>query len=269
MELDPEYFYLPKRFRKSHDRCFLLVRQLEEFIIDRTYDGLRFFKISFTGRTRIRKNEHVFDYLLRVNRKQEHDELIRNQLINSIIIDICYFLQEALSCSKKKRLTVTFALLRKPFVYDLIVMLRLMFEKGFLDKFNSQDSFDVSSIPEKEKKILIKKSLKVIITKSIKSRDVYDFIFNQAKTDSIINISTKALHLSTTRNKKNKTEIQNLNFIFSTDDSIQNQWEYLYKRLPFLLLYYVQIIEIFVFSVLELSKSSFENRLIERIKILK
>jgi len=269
MELDSEYYFLPKRFHKSHDRCFLLIRQIEEFITDKTYDGLRLFKISFTGRTRLRKNEHIFDYLLRVNRKQEHDELIRNQILNSILIDICYFLQEALLCSKKKRLTVTFALLRKPFIYDLIVILRLMFEIGFIDKFNIQDSFDVSSIPDKDKKALIKKSLKVILTDSIKSKDIFDFVFNQNKSESIINFSNKALHLSTTRNKKIKTEIQNLNFIFSTDESIQSQWEYLYAKLPLLLLYYVQIIEIYVFSILDLPPALFEKRLVQRIEILK
>lgn len=267
--LDPEYYYLPKEFRKSHDQCFLLIRQIEEFITNNTYDRLRLFKISFTGRTRIRKNEHIFDYLLRVNRKQEHDELIRNQVLNSIIIDICYFLQEALLSSKKKRLTVTFALLRKPFVYDLIALLRLMFEKGFLDKFNFQNSFDVSNISEKEKKILIRKSLKVILANSIKGKEIYDYIFNQDKKDSIVNISNRALHLSTTRSKKNKTEIQNLNFVFSTDESIQSQWRYLYSRLPLLLFYYVQILEIFVFSALKLPPTIFEKRLVERIKIIK
>jgi len=269
MKLDPIYFYLPKKYQKSHNRCELLIRQIEEFILDKSYNELRIFKVSFPTKTRIRKNEHIFDYLLRVNRKPEHDAMIRNQLLNSLIIDICYFLQEALSCSKKKRLTVAFALLRKPFIYDLVVILRLMFENGFLDNFNSLDSFDVSSISEKDKKTLIRKSLKYDITNSIKMKDIYDLIFNPSKKDSILNISTKALHLSTTRNKHNKTEIQNLNFIFSTDESIKSQWDYLYRILPLLLLYYVQIIEIYVFSVLKLPDTLFEKRLIDRLHILK
>jgi len=98
---------------------------------------------------------------------------------------------------------------------------------------------------------------------------VYDFIFNQALDDSLVNISNKALHPSTTRNKNNKTEIQNINFVFSTKDSIMSQWDYLYRRLPFLLLYLNEVLEVIMFDHLNLENKIYAQRLTERANFFK
>lgn len=269
MELDTKYLYLPKRFWKKHDYCIFLINQIEEFVIDKTYDGLRFKSIRLKEDEKIIKDEHIFDFMLRTGRIKERNDLIRNQLVNALLIDICYFVQEALDCSRKKRTIVTFALLRKPFVYDLIVFLRIMFEEGFIEKFNTLDQFDVVGINEKEKKALIKESIRFIIPKSITDDDIYNLIFNPTDQDSLVNLSTKALHLSTTRNKSNRTEIQNLNFVFSNPKSIISQWEYIYKTLPLLLLYYIQVIDNLVFSILDLPAENLVSRLEARNKGLK
>jgi hypothetical protein len=184
-------------------------------------------------------------------------------------MDVCYFLQEAISCSKKKRLTVTFSLLRKPFVYHLPLFLRILYDDDFLDKFNSQDSFDTESLLENEKIELLKKSLPFLIAaKSITWEELFDWIFNQEKQDSLINLSNKALHLSTTRNKNNKTEIQNLNFVFANQENIENLWSYLYQRLPILLLYYVEIIETLICNLIDLPEEIFMERIKDRINII-
>ena len=269
MELDPKYLYLPKKFWKKHDDCMFLINQIEEFIVDKTYNGLRIKSIRLKKSEKIKKDEHIFDFMLRTGRVKEHNEMIRNQLVYALLIDICYFIQEALDCSKKKRTVVTFALLRKPFVYDLIVFLRIMFEEGFIEKFNTLDQFDVIGIKEEEKLALLKESIRFVIPKSITDDLIYDLIYNQADHDSLINISTKALHLSTTRNKNNRTEIQNLNFVFSNQESVLSQWEYIYKTLPLLLFYYIQVIDILVFGILDLPAEKLKSRVEARTEGLK
>lgn len=265
MELDNKYLYLPKEFWKYHAQCEFLINQIEEFVTDKSYNGLRFKAINLKNEHEIKEGEHFLDFLLRAKRYKEHDEFIRNQIINALLIDICYFLQEALDCSKKMRLTVTFALMRKPFVYDLIVILRLMFEDNFLEKFNTLDPFDVTKVSDNEKKNLICQSLPLLLSKSYTADDIFDFVFNLNNQDSIINISNKALHLSTTRNKNNQTEIQNLNFVFSNPDSIQNQWDYLYRVLPFLLPYYVELLDILIFCILDLPIDKYKLRIEKRV----
>lgn len=269
IELDKEYLYLPKEFWKQHNQCERLINQIESFLTDSSFSDLRISKIELSSEHEIKKDEHILDFLLRTNRVDEHDKFVTNILIDALIIDTCYFLQEALLSSKKQRLTVTFALLRKPFIYHLLVFLRIMFEEKFIEKFNSQDLFDSTRLDDGDKRVLIRLSLPCLMAaKSMTEDDIFNFIFNQENQDSIINISNKALHLSTTRNKNNKTEIQNMNMIFANPNDIKNLWSYFYRRLPILLLYYLEIIEALVFSRIDLPAEKYKQRIEERLDIL-
>lgn len=268
MDLDIKYFYLPKKHWKKHDQCERLIIQLENFITDKLYIELRIQTLALPETPKLNDKEHIFDFLLKNNMLQFHDKLVRNALINALIIDTCYFIQEAISCSKKKRLSVCFALLRKPFVYNLVVFLRIMYDEDFLNQFNTIESFDSSAIDDIKKKALIKKSLPNLVSaKTFTEDDIFDMIFNQKLEDSLINISNKALHLSTTRNN-NKTGIQNLNFIFANQENIEGMWNYIYRRLPALLLYYVELIELLVFNIVDLPQEIMLQRIKERLEIL-
>lgn len=268
-ELNKEYLYLPERFWRKHKQCELFVGQIEEFIINDIYNDLRYQTLESDSTNDINEGEHIFDYLLRKEKFEEHDKLIRKSLVSGLLMDTCYFLQEALSCSKKKRLTVTFSLLRKPFVFHLPVYLRILFDSDFLEQFNNQDLFDVNKITEDDKKLLIKKSLPLLLcAKTLTEEEIYDWIFNQKEQDSLINLSNKALHLSTTRNKNNETGIQNLNFIFANQNDIENLWAFLYQRLPILLLYFVEIIDPLILTQIDFPSGAFEKRIEERIVII-
>lgn len=268
-ELDPKYLYIPESFWIQHDQCELMINQIEEFITDETYDELRVQKINLPPETLINEEENVLDYLIRINKFEERDRLIQNTLINALLGDTCYFLQEAISCSKKKRLSVTFALLRKPLIEHLLVFLRIMFEDNFWDKFNNEASFDATKVNEENKRILIKESLQhLIAAKSFTDTELYDMIFNKDEPESLLNLSNKALHLSTTRNKNNMTDIQNLNFIFANQTDIENLWVFLYNRLPALLIYYSEVIDALIFSILELPDEVFTKRMSRRLEIL-
>ena len=104
----------------------------------------------------------------------------------------------------------------------------------------------------------------MLLTTSIKASDIYDFIFEYSNSDSLINMSNKALHPSTTRNKNNKTEIQNINFVFSTKESHISQWDYLYRRLPFLLMYLNEVLECVIFNHLKIENKIYIDRIAER-----
>jgi hypothetical protein len=149
------------------------------------------------------------------------------------------------------------------------VILRLYLTTDFLDRFNKEDGFDTTELSQEDIIELLNASEKMLYSKSIKASDIYDFIFNPKKADSLVNISNKALHPSTTRNKSNRTEIQNLNFVFSSKDSIITQWDYLYRRLPLLLLYLNEILEFIVFDHLKLDNNLYVERLTERANHLK
>lgn len=268
MKLHEKYYYLPQKYWKKHDLCEYLISQIEEFITNDIYNGLKFRVIELKSLNELLKNEHPLDFLLRTGKKEIHDEMITNQISLGLIIDICYFIQEALACSKKKRLVVAFSLLRKPFVFDLIVLLRLIFEDHFLEKFNDQEDFDTTGLSKEDKIFLLKESTKLMLIKSITEVELFEFIFDTTNPNSIINLSNKALHPSTTKYPDNKTGKQNLNFMFSNFEDIERYWDYIYSVLPMLLIYYVEIVEIFVFASLKLDTQIHIKRVEERAKRL-
>ena len=260
-----EYFKLLKEFHLKHEVCCLLVNEIEQLIVSKEFEGLRI--QSLEGLTFMEK-EHPFDALLRNGRIEEHNLLVRKHIIYGLLIDICYFLQEALICSAKSRLSVTMALLRKPFIYGLLTLLRLTIDENFDKEFNEADAYDPTALSVDEKKILIHYSMNfLILSKSFTEQDIFDMIFSK-QGDSILNMSDKALHYSTTRNKNNLSGIQNFNYIFATASDIRSIWVYIYAKLPALLLYLTEVIDGVVFHHLDLDISILKKRILKREEII-
>ncbi|HMC87275.1 MAG TPA: hypothetical protein VKI61_17240 [Chitinophagaceae bacterium] len=263
-----DYLFLPDQFHRQHDVCMSLIGQIEEFIIDAKYDNLKSYSIELSG-NHLSKNEHIFNFLLRTGKQDDHDKIVKGTVVRALLMDICYFSQEAFTCSLKKRLSVTFALIRKPFVFSLIVILRILFEEKFIEKFNSDLEFDPAKVTNDERNQLIDLSLKCLTTPVYTVEDINRLIFDKIDPGSLINMSDRALHLSTTRNENNLTGVQNFNFIFSIDKDIQTQWKWIYSRMPALLLYLVQLTDVLVFNTIKTEKSFLTDRLVARAKIFK
>lgn len=264
-----DFVHLPTEFHKQHQSCEFLLYQIEDFVIKDTYRNLRVQTIQLGEDLKLLDGEHILDYLLRTNKHDQHKEIITSNILNALIGDTCQFLQIALFASLQQRLTVTFSLIRKPFCYNLLVILRLYLTTDFLDRFNNEDAFDTTGLSQEDVIELLNASEEMLYSKTIKASDIYDFIFNPKEPDSLVNMSNKALHPSTTRNKNNRTEIQNINFVFSSKESIMTQWDYLYRRLPLLLLYLNEVLEFIVFDHLKLDNSIYVERLTERANHLK
>lgn len=264
-----DFIHLPKEFHKLHQSCEFLLYQIEDFVLKEDYKGLRVQTIKFSEDPVFLDGEHILDYLLRTNKHDHHNEIITRNILGALIGDTCQFLQIALFASLQQRLTVTFSLIRKPFCYNLLVILRLYLTTDFLDRFNKEDGFDTTELSQEDIIELLNLSENMLYSKSIKASDIYNYIFNPKEIDSLVNISNKALHPSTTRNKSNRTEIQNINFVFSSKDSIITQWDYLYRRLPLLLLYLNEVLEFIMFDHLKLDNSLYAERLTERANHLK
>jgi hypothetical protein len=267
--LEIPYRLLPQKLHASHKFCLDMTNEIEKFIIDEAYIDLKTQSINISEKPAIIENEHILDYLLRVGEKELHDKYLTKHIIHGTLIDSLYFIKEALSASSKQRLTVAFSLIRKPFVYNLVVILRTFFTSDFLEDFNNKDNFDATRLDKEDLKELIELSTSTLLTKSITKDDIYNFIFNQDIPDSLINISNKALHPSTTRNRNNLTGIQNINFIFSLPSDIEAQWVYFYSRLKVLLIYHVELCDFIIAHLLNLDDTFYPKRLKDRMEIYK
>lgn len=261
---DHDYGYLPEKYWDKHDTCEFLLGQVETFLLGEDYIRLRSREIDYYPNALPGEGELILDYLLRVGRQEDHDDIVMRHTIYALLSDSCYFIREALEASLKKRLTVALALLRKPFVYNLPVLLRIFLEEGFLEQFNTREDFDGASMPKGDLLELIEASCALAFSQSLERDDVYNVIFNREDPHSLINMSNMALHPATTRHWASMTGAKNLNLMFNTPESLDSQWGYIYRKLPFLLNYLLECTELIVFNVLNLDPALFEERLEER-----
>lgn len=262
------YLYLPNQFWNAHDVCIGLLGQLEEVMLDDDYAELKVRTIPLNNEM-IPEEMHILDFLLTTNQNEEHDMIVRDRLVTGLLTDICYFTQEAMSCSLKMRLPVCFALLRKPFVYALIIILRLLFEEKFIDRFNNEEGFDPASISPEDRLALLKGAVECMPIKVFQAEEINEWIFDKTYEESIINMSDMALHLTTKRNKHIVTEKQNFNFIFSQQEDILSQWELVYRRMPALILFLAQVSDILLVSAMDMSGELYNKRLLKRLMIMK
>jgi len=264
--MDPNgYAYLPKQYHDYHDTCEFLVGQLETFLLGEAFHELRRQAIELSPDVEpMEEGEYALDYLMRAGRQEEHDQLVMCHTIYGLLSDSCYFIREALDASRKRRLTVAFALLRKPFVYNLPVLLRLYLEEGFLEQFNTREDFDATSIPKQFLLELIEASCSMSVSGTLKRDDVYNIIFNREDPHSLINMSNMALHPVTTRHWASMTGAKNLNLMFNTPKSLDSQWGYIYRKLPFLINYMLECTDMIIFGVLKLDPALYGKRMEER-----
>jgi hypothetical protein len=278
-DLDDKYLYLPKQYQGKHDICWGLVKELEEFLLDEKYIELsaQVFKLDESLLKELKNHEgDIFQFLLDHNKKEEHDHAVRLQLIRGVILDSCYFLQEALTASLKKRLSVAFSLFRRPLLYNMVMMIRLHTEIDFLEKFiqgkahpsAKDNSFDPTKIDSNVLKRVLSED---VFFSQFFGKDIFEFVFDKSNPDSLINMTNRALHPVTSFNENNTTGAMNINFAFSTEQDTLSQWDYIYRRILFVIFFYVTLMDIVVFANIKESEETetlFNNRILNRQKLM-
>lgn len=271
MSLKKSYLYLPKKFHKKHDYCEFVVSQIEDLILSEKFIELKsnWFEFPPEFMKEIESTDkHIFDLLEKANYSGVIFHLVKNTLLNSLIMETCYFLQESLQCSLKMRLTVCFTLLRKPFLEILIVFMRILNEQDFITNFNEKDGFDPIKTSPEQKRKLIEETNKQLFDK-YPVEDIFDCIFAKDFGDSLFNVTNNSIHLFTDRNPVSATEKQNLNFIFSQQEDINYQWEYIYENLPMLISFIADITDLLVFKSTSLEEKVFTDRIKKRENLRK
>lgn len=257
-----DYYYLPKKYWKKHNYCEFVINQIEELIQDERFMELKIQKLNLSEDVINHlhlSDQHLFDSLAELGLKNELTSVVRTHLVYSLIMETCYFVQESLLCSLKMRMTVSFTLLRKPFLEILILVMRLLNDVDFIDRFNNKDAFDPIKTTPTEKKDLIKKTNQ-LLKNNFDDETLYQLIFDKEFSDSIFNITNNAIHLYTDRNPVASTEKQNLNFIFSTPENIDTMWEYIYENIPMLITFLAFSIDLLVFKSTTIDEAIFVQR---------
>lgn len=240
--------FVPDRFRFSHQYAFYLHDRLARLLVDGEREGV--FETHFTieeGRSRPDEATHIFDWLEVNQRGDVLGEVLLKTVFPALLSDFCHFLYEALSCSQKGKLTVAFALLRKPLRETLHYLEWMLASPDeFLSTLYSEDaialSFSRIGDPSRLKNVIALAVERCIHSDALDPDLIYRVRFDREFEGGLDSMCNQAMHLITTKSPI-ATLKQNFNFIFSNDEDKDAQWETLYSYLPLLLFYATDVVE--------------------------
>ncbi|MDO3695977.1 hypothetical protein QVZ41_14085 [Wenyingzhuangia sp. chi5] len=253
---------LPKEYHKINNICAIIYDQITEIFTKKNYKSLLETKISFDKNIQnieqLENDEiHILDYLKENGLNNELENILTKHILLSISSDFVNFIFESLNCAKKCKSTVAYALLRKPFTDELLLLEQLLVDRtDFIYKFfhigepkNYDPSFkykNVEIIKETIEKATSKLKMNFFYSKDF----IYELRYDKTFVNGINGISNKALHI-VTNDSHYKTTEQNFNFIFSRKNDIIEQLKNYYLTVPHLLFYSASIIDEIAFSFIK------------------
>ena len=243
---------VPERFHFSHDFCVALHALLTGILVTGEEAGIFNIEIPLEDDADAsdfvdRSGEEVFEWLENSGREELVRELVYKQVCAALLSDMCHFIYEALECSRKGKLAVAFALLRKPLKENLFYLEWLLADPGwFLSIFSLGDikSLEVSRgfTPQQKKAIIGAAMENTKLGAWFSPEFMYEIRYDKSVEYGFEKLWQKANHLITTY-RYLETEAQNFNFVFSGDESSESQWQSLYSFLPMVLFHAWAVVE--------------------------
>jgi len=253
---------LPERFEESHNFAIYLHDSLVQIVQTGEEKDIFNSEIIFNSKTEAKEmrglsGEELWSWL-----DSRDEDLIKDlsyrQTFVAVLTDLCQFVFESLQASRKGKLTVSFALLRKPFRDDLFILEWLLADpKSVVNKFyqGNPEEYAIESTQSDEKKEIIGKAIKRISEDyAFESDFIYRSRYDKEVYWSLGKVWNKALHVVTTHPKE-RTEKQNLNFVFSSHEDKLSQWNYLYWITPILLYHTVEVSETLMATIAKIDKT--------------
>ncbi|EMJ90555.1 hypothetical protein [Leptospira alstonii] len=259
---------LPEQFIESHNIAFFFHDAMLSTIHDLEKNGILSTKLEFNDKetseefSKIPKKD-TFRFLEERDKKDELYELITKLSYHSLLSDMLHFIYESLKCSEKGKLTVAYAILRKPFKESLFYL--EMLATNHIDFYERLKSEDPNELNLSNSKIFDDTTKKKIISNAIAkcpyepifdSEFIYDVRYNKHCEYGIELLWQRANHLITTFGPI-ATEPFNFNFIFLNGKDINSLWFHYYRTVPFLLFYTFNVIEAIIgkFTVFDPQKA--------------
>ena len=239
-------------FEESYIYCFFLHDRIAEVIVAGERYNMFSETIVFKEEAHaqeldnIKDGSEIVDWMRSKKYEKELNSLYLKQVFVALISDLCHFIYEALITSAKGKTTVAFALLRKPLKDNLYILENLLVNsKDFFNNFHDDSGFfnlANDKVNKETKRMLISNVIKLLnISDLIDVDTIYNKRYNKKCNDGFEPVWQQANHLITTC-EHYKTEIGNINFIFSDKESVHTQLILLYTNLPLLLFYGYKIV---------------------------
>ncbi|KPI53130.1 hypothetical protein KW94_08470 [Clostridioides difficile] len=256
--LGADYIKLPKEYWKEQRFCWYIYDVIASILKDCEKKERRKINLKFKTEaeskafaTRAENSKTIIDAMYENGYKDEARRAMGIDIFRATLSDMCQFICESLSAIEKQKISVSFALLRKPFRDNLLYLEWLLSNPNdFIDLVYKQDidKYAIEKISKENKIEIIKSAIRQIKYKKtylpiIDNKDLYDIRYNYNSTNSLQLIWNKANHLVTTHRK---TRTDELNFTFLEEKDYLEYTDYFYSKIPILLFYtYNVVVELY------------------------
>ncbi len=261
---------IPDHYDLAHGVAFKLHDELAKLVVD--LESTKSLWVDFNPSDDQRhqleglEGEDLWAWLESIGRHDVLAEMSYRQVSAAVISDAAHFIYESLSSCAKGKTAVAFSLLRKPFKENLLLLEWLCGNpEDFIINFNGESSEDyiLNRLPIEKRKKIVADAIASLDSDWVDLNLVWDVRFDKSNPNSLETLWTKATHLVTSV-KASSTEAGNLNFVFSTESSINDQWDYYYKVVPLFLLYLLQVAEVVVGRFVEWQENTRGTQLLIR-----
>ncbi|WP_192821586.1 hypothetical protein [Rufibacter sp. LB8] len=256
---DGDEVKLPKKFHSINNLCAIIYDQLTEILTDENYISLKKTMIPFDKESQILISEfdngeiNPLDWLKENKLNDALATVLAKHISMSILSDFVNFIYESLSCARKGKMSVAYALIRKPLTDELLIFEQILNDKNeFVDRF-FHDGLPSTYDPSErslDKGQIIANAFEKIKAKFTLNKDIiYQLRYDKSCKAGINGISNQALHI-VTKDSNYRTANQDLNFVFSNHDDLEKYFIHYYNFVPYLLIYSVAVIDELIFSLL-------------------
>lgn len=239
---------MPDNYQSAHDLCFLI----HDIMLQALMSGesadifMTTLKISDEDEELLKSSNDVFDWLDVEGRTEDKVNIIRATVLQAVLSDALHCIYEALKCSEKGKLNITYMLIRKPIQESLYLIESLFMDGNEFSKSLSENPLTLRPKNAGGVDNHIERVSNVIKLLGGDPRFSGEYIarlrYDKNAEDNFDGICNLAMHLFT-EHRAIRTENLNVNFIFSDWDNKLSQWSYLYSRLPYILYYFYLVVE--------------------------
>lgn len=235
--------FLPPEFEDAHQLCVMTYQIMLEML--RSGEKRKSFSTSFEFRDEDEKrsfeeSDDPLGWLGRGKRLEDRAKVLKTIVLPAILSDFLHFIYNALDASRNAALTVCFALLRKPLQDNLFLMEVISTDVMTFAEHLATDPPKLSSGQAGG----FDKHCQRIETalKTIKEEERFDakylaqLRYDKSSNEGFSGICDRSLHLFTHK-EAIRTEPMNINMVFIGNEERWLQWQHLYSKLPYILIY--------------------------------
>jgi len=207
------------------------------------------------------------DALKKLGLTQELEVVVTKHVTMSIIADLVNFIYESIIIAQKGKLSVAYALLRKPLTDQLLILEQIVADReDFINRYfhdGDPQKYDPSAANLDRKKIVgesIKKLRALLYSPDL----IYELRYDKSSEIGLNSFTNHALHI-VTNHKHYKTENQGLDFTFPIDDEDMFEfYSHYYSAVSVLLNYLAAVVDHIVFELIEDKEKRRPEKMLKR-----